>query len=58
MDYQLGSNPPSFDKQIVRDYLDSIGWNRQEPAPELPDEIVEQVVNRYFEASRVIIGDF
>ena len=58
MDYQMGSNPPSFDKQIVRDYLDSIGWNRQEPAPELPDEIVEQVVNRYFEASKVIIGDF
>lgn len=48
-EYVLGKNPPSMDKQIIRDYLDEIKWNRKEPAPELPDEIVDRVVSRYEE---------
>ncbi|OYX28220.1 MAG: hypothetical protein B7Z03_12200, partial [Hydrogenophilales bacterium 32-62-9] len=38
--YQPGSNPPSFDKQFVRDWLEASGWNKQAPGPELPPEIV------------------
>ena len=54
-EYQLGVNPPSFDKQIVRDYLDSIGWDHNPPAPELPEEIVTQVSERYFQALKIIM---
>lgn len=50
--YQPGRPQPSFDKQFVRDYLESIGWNKQPPAPALPPEIVEQTVARYREALR------
>ncbi len=48
--YQVGSNPPSFDKQFVRDYLESIAWNKQPPAPALPPVIVEKTVAKYWEA--------
>lgn len=54
-DYRLGVNPPSYDKQIIRDYLDSIGWDRQPPAPELPEELVTQVSERYFQALKIIM---
>jgi len=50
--YEPGKPQPSFDKQFVRDYLESIGWNKQPPAPELPDEIVAQTAARYREALR------
>lgn len=50
--YQPGRSQPSFDKQFVRDYLESIGWNKQPPAPALPPEIVEQTAERYREALR------
>ncbi len=50
--YEPGKPQPSFDKQFVRDYLESIGWNKQPPAPELPEEIVAQTVARYREALR------
>ena len=49
-DYQVGRPQPSFDKQYVRDYLESIGWNKKPPAPELPPEIVEKTISRYQEA--------
>ena len=48
--YQPGSNPPSFDKQFVRDWLESSGWNKQAPGPVLPDEIVEKTAAKYREA--------
>ena len=57
-DYQVGSNPPSYDKQIVRDYLDSIGWDRQEPAPELPQDVVEQVAQRYWDALKILTSEY
>jgi phosphoribosylaminoimidazole-succinocarboxamide synthase len=48
--YAPGEPQPSFDKQYVRDYLDSIGWNRQPPAPNLPKEVIRQTSLRYREA--------
>lgn len=48
--YQPGANPPSFDKQYVRDYLESIGWNKKPPAPALPPEVVAKTVEKYREA--------
>ena len=55
-EYRTGANPPSLDKQFVRDYLDSIGFNHNPPAPELPDDIVRKTAERYDEALRVIAG--
>ena len=49
-DYQVGISPPSFDKQIVRDYVKSIGWDGELPAPALPPEVVARTVARYAEA--------
>jgi phosphoribosylaminoimidazole-succinocarboxamide synthase len=49
-EYHPGSTPPSFDKQPVRDYLESIGFNKQPPAPELPPAIARQTTERYREA--------
>jgi phosphoribosylaminoimidazole-succinocarboxamide synthase len=50
--YQPGGPQPSFDKQYVRDYLEQIGWNKQPPAPPLPDEVVAGTSARYLEALR------
>ncbi len=50
--YAPGKPQPSFDKQFVRDYLESIGWNKQPPAPALPESIVAQTAARYREALR------
>ncbi len=54
--YAPGGTQPSFDKQFVRDYVERLGWNKQPPAPELPDEIVEQTAMRYREAYRRLVG--
>ncbi len=48
--YEVGKSPPSFDKQFVRDYLNSIGWNKKPPAPHLPPEIVQKTAEKYEEA--------
>jgi phosphoribosylaminoimidazole-succinocarboxamide synthase len=48
--YAPGGPQPSFDKQYVRDWLDATGWDREPPAPELPDDVVEQTAGRYREA--------
>ncbi len=52
--YEAGANPPSFDKQYVRDYLESIGWNKQPPAPELPPEVVRVTAEKYQQALRLL----
>jgi phosphoribosylaminoimidazole-succinocarboxamide synthase len=52
--YAPGQSQPSFDKQYVRDYLTSTGWNKRPPAPALPPEVVEQTVHRYREALRCL----
>jgi len=54
--YSPGKPQPSFDKQFVRDYLEKIGWNKQPPAPELPDEIVRATSAKYIEALRSLTG--
>jgi phosphoribosylaminoimidazole-succinocarboxamide synthase len=54
--YRPGGPQPSFDKQYVRDYLESIHWNKQPPAPALPPEVMEQTSNRYQEAYRLLTG--
>lgn len=50
--YRPGANPPSFDKQYVRDYLESLDWNKQPPAPHLPAEVIAKTVEKYQEAYR------
>jgi phosphoribosylaminoimidazole-succinocarboxamide synthase len=54
--YQGGRAQPSFDKQFVRDYLESINWNKTPPAPELPEEIIEKTTRKYLEAHRRLTG--
>jgi phosphoribosylaminoimidazole-succinocarboxamide synthase len=54
--YQPGGAQPSFDKQYVRDYLESIHWNKQPPAPALPPDVMERTSEKYREAYRVLTG--
>jgi phosphoribosylaminoimidazole-succinocarboxamide synthase len=54
--YRTGTNPPSLDKQFVRDYLDEIGFTRTPPAPDLPDAVVTRTREKYLEALRQITG--
>jgi phosphoribosylaminoimidazole-succinocarboxamide synthase len=54
--FQPGGSPPSFDKQFVRDYLETLDWNKQPPAPHIPDEVAEATTARYLEAYRLITG--
>ncbi len=50
--YAVGSSPPSFDKQFVRDYLDRLDWDRGPPGPHLPADVIEQTAAKYREAYR------
>jgi phosphoribosylaminoimidazole-succinocarboxamide synthase len=54
--WRIGTSPPSFDKQYVRDYLETLDWNKQSPGPRLPPEVIAQTVARYEEALRRITG--
>lgn len=54
--YQVGKNPPSFDKQFVRDWLQSSGWNKQPPAPVLPDDVAKKTSEKYQEAFERLTG--
>jgi len=54
--YEPGKSQPSFDKQYVRDYLESINWAKQPPVPELPEEIVAGTTGKYLEAFRLLTG--
>ena len=54
--YTPGQSQSSFDKQFVRDYLDSIRWNRQPPVPELPSDVVDKTRAKYLEAFRLLTG--
>ncbi|MGE3180273.1 MAG: phosphoribosylaminoimidazolesuccinocarboxamide synthase [Phycisphaerae bacterium] len=53
--WKLDSSPPSFDKQYLRDYLNSLDWNKQPPPPTLPAHVIAQTSARYQEAMRVLI---
>jgi len=54
--YEPGGPQPSFDKQYVRDYLERIGWNKQPPGPELPEDVVAGTRAKYREAYRILTG--
>ena len=54
--YQPGRSQPSYDKQYVRDYLESIHWNKQPPAPGLPDDVARRTSEKYKEAYRALTG--
>jgi phosphoribosylaminoimidazole-succinocarboxamide synthase len=54
--YQPGANPPSFDKQYVRDWLEASGWNKQPPPPKLPAEVIARTAEKYQEALRRLTG--
>jgi phosphoribosylaminoimidazole-succinocarboxamide synthase len=49
-EYKIGTNPPSFDKQYVRDYLETLDWDKTAPAPELPAEVADECAKKYHEA--------
>jgi phosphoribosylaminoimidazole-succinocarboxamide synthase len=55
-EYRVGHNPPSYDKQVLRDWLETLDWDKQAPGPELPDAIVRRVSDRYLEICEKITG--
>jgi len=54
--YQPGISPPSFDKQFVRDYLETLDWDKTPPGPELPEEIIRKTAEKYLEAELRLTG--
>ncbi len=54
--YEVGTSPPSFDKQFVRDYLDTLDWDKTAPGPDLPTEVLQQTADKYREAITRITG--
>lgn len=54
--WQPGTSPPSFDKQFVRDYLETLDWNKKAPGPSLPASIIEATVQNYANACRILTG--
>ncbi|MCX6911277.1 MAG: phosphoribosylaminoimidazolesuccinocarboxamide synthase, partial [Verrucomicrobia bacterium] len=55
-EYQPGRGQPSFDKQFVRDYLETLNWNKTPPGPKLPEDIVAKTAEKYLEAYRRVTG--
>jgi phosphoribosylaminoimidazole-succinocarboxamide synthase len=55
--YAPGSSPPSFDKQFLRNYLETLDWDKTDPGPELPDEIARKTAEKYREAQRRLTGE-
>jgi phosphoribosylaminoimidazole-succinocarboxamide synthase len=54
--YAVGQSPPSFDKQFVRDYLETLAWNKTPPPPRLPKDVIEKTSAKYLEAFRRLTG--
>ena len=54
--YHVGSNPPSFDKQFVRDWLEASGWNKRDPAPRIPQDVLAKTADKYREALVKLMG--
>jgi phosphoribosylaminoimidazole-succinocarboxamide synthase len=55
--YEVGTSPPSFDKQFVRDFMDSTGWNHEPPAPHMPADVIERTRALYREAYELLTGE-
>ena len=54
--YKVGTSPPSFDKQFVRDYLETLDWNKEPPAPKLPPDVIDRTSEKYREALQRLTG--
>src|SRR5206468_7076685 len=54
--YRVGISPPSYDKQFVRDYLETLDWNKTPPAPRLPAEVIRKTSEKYREALQRLTG--
>ena len=54
--YQLDCSPPSFDKQYVRDYLETLDWNKTAPGPQLPQQVIENTAKKYLEAKARLLN--
>ena len=54
--YKPGISPPNFDKQFIRDYLETLDWNKQPPPPPLPQDIIEKTIERYKAIERIILS--
>ena len=54
IDYQPGSSPKSYDKQIIRDYLETLDWDKRPPAPRLPDNIMDQAAEKYHQVYTIL----
>jgi phosphoribosylaminoimidazole-succinocarboxamide synthase len=54
--YAVGGNPPSYDKQFVRDWLETTGWNKEPPSPSLPPDVIRRTREKYLEAFRRLTG--
>jgi phosphoribosylaminoimidazole-succinocarboxamide synthase len=54
--YQVGISPPSYDKQFVRDYLETLDWNKEPPAPKLPPDVISRTSEKYKEALQRLTG--
>lgn len=55
--YQVGISPPSFDKQYLRDYLETLDWNKTAPGPKLPEEVSRKCAEKYREAELKLVGN-
>ena len=55
-EYEVGTSPPSYDKQFVRDYLETLYWNKTAPGPSLPSEVIERTRAKYAEALQKLAG--
>ncbi|MNV13067.1 Phosphoribosylaminoimidazole-succinocarboxamide synthase [compost metagenome] len=55
-EYQVGISPPSYDKQFIRDYLETLDWGKTAPGPELPSEVIERTRAKYAEALEKLAG--
>ena len=55
-DYKVGISPPSYDKQFLRDYLDTLTWNKKSPGPMLPDKILLETYKKYHEAYEILVN--
>ena len=55
-DYRPGRSQPSFDKQFVRDYLETLDWDKKPPAPAIPEDVAKATTERYVEAFRLLAG--
>lgn len=55
--YEIGKTPHSFDKQYLRDYVTSLGWDKNPPAPQLPEQVIAQTREKYIQSYKIITGD-